>query len=489
MRVAQSKRQEGRLSLPCILLTLSLLAMLVSLVGLQRATSITNERLDELQNSWNALQDGPIEGAKLVETGRLMDNLSLPIPAATSAAQWSLALAVISLLFVFWLMMAVRKDHRENLAADIENAEGEKQAIIRLTEEVAPLSTGDLRISATVDQNMTGPLADGFNHAASELRWLVTTITSSSNQLRDSVENCRETGRLITGNANRQSEQIHQSSNFLLSMAGSLAELSSGVSEQSSAARAIVDKSKLGSAELVQLQGSCRSGEARMNEIGSVMSRLEDTLRSIDEQILAVQDVSRRTELLALNTTIRMSAGAEGTTEASLTQDTASSIGKLSDEVAQMADLLSQAIREIESSSRHISQEVVATRHLVDQAKNQTLDELDAVDKLSELIDSIVKESGTVESYLLGFAETTVTHSGVVSQLTENLDVLNRITQGHVESVRSSEESLEELVNLADELQAAVVEFKLPGKAVSTVQAKPAVSAARRAADRAVIHG
>jgi twitching motility protein PilJ len=489
MGLAQNKRQEGRLSVPCILLTLSLLALVVSLVGLQRATSIANDRLGDLRLSWAELQDGPIEGSELVETSRLMDTVSQPIPAASSAAQWSLALALTSLLFVFWLLYAVRRDHQARFALSVHDAEDEKAAVLKLTDEVTPLAHGDLRVKASVDQNLSAPLADTFNHLSSELRWLVTTISSSAHQVKESVQNCRQAHDNIVNDANRQSEYIHQSSNFLLSMAGTMAELSSSASEESSVARTVAERAERSKSAVNDSFDSFQACAANISEIDSLMDRLGNTMRTVDEQIVAVQEVAKRTELLALNTTIRVSAGADTSSGGKLAPDTASDIGKLSDEVAQMAELLAQASREIEASSHSASRDVAVNRQLLGEAKGQLDKWFAASGKTSALLERIAADSAAIESYLLGLSQSNVKNSGLVSQLTEELDDIIRITQAHISSVSIGSASLDDLERLSDELQAAVIEFKLPVSTLSSEDEKTAASDARRAADRAVIHG
>ena len=62
----------------------------------------------------------------------------------------------------------------------------EQAAILKLLDEMAPLANGDLRVKATVSEAKTGALADAFNHAVSELRWLVDTVSQSSAQVTDS---------------------------------------------------------------------------------------------------------------------------------------------------------------------------------------------------------------------------------------------------------------------------------------------------------------
>lgn len=474
------KRQEGRLSVPCTLMILCLVALTVSLVGMQRATSIANERFDELQVFWATLQDGSIEGSELLATDKLIRNVGTPVPAASTAARWSLALAIVSLLLMLWVILAVRRDQQERLTADTGTTQDEQAAIVRLTDEVAAFADGDLSVRATVEDNLTAPLADSFNHAIGELRWLVTSLNSTSGQLDDTVANSDLSADRVASSSIRQSEHIHQSSNFLLSMAGTMADLSANASERANAAQAMIEKTARGKSGLNATSAQCDDIGKEVEKSFALAARLGDSLHAVEEQVQVIQDVAKRTDLLAMNTTIRVST------------DAASDLGKLSDEVARMADQIGQATSEIGTLSHGLAQCLADTHSSIERIDLASTKGLDEARKASGLLNELAVESKAIRNHLLQFSETTVEHSGIVSQLSENMDVINRITQENAATVSASAEALGELRELSTELRQSTENFRMPGKvtpcATATEETKPA-SAARQAADRAVING
>lgn len=489
MTLAQSRRQDGRLTVPCIMLTLALLALTVSLFGLQRATNIVNERMGQLQQSWSTVQDGPIEGSDIVETNRLMDRLSMPMPAAGSAANWSLALALASLLFVIWLLVALRRDHRDRAAIDKSDTQSERAALIRLTDEIAPVSIGDLCVHATRDNDLTSPLADAFNYLIGEMRWFVTTIDSSAQLLDQSVERTQKFASEVIDDSARQTERIHESSNSLLSMSATMADLSTSSSSKTSLARAIVDKAVKENRSFEDTINQLTSAASDADSVGVSLKRLTDTLTAIDEQITGMQDVTKRTDLLALNTAIRMRSGAGDKSITTPAADTVGDVGKLSDEVAQMSTLLGQATCEIELLSRELSKGLSEAVILSGKTREKLESGIMNARETEDSLRVIASDARSIEQHLLTISETTVKQSGIVSQLSENLDDVNQLTQQSAERIRQGADSLDELTDLSAELRSGVVEFRMPGKADPAEAPKVASSAARRAADRAVIHG
>jgi methyl-accepting chemotaxis protein len=220
------------------------------------------------------------------------------------------------------------------------------------------------------------------------------------------------------------------------------------------------------------------------------MQRLVNNVAAIDERVSVIEQVARRTDLLALNTTIRASADSRSAS----TSDAAANIGQLSGEVAQLVDILGQATRDIAALSGAITSDARDTV----QSMEQTLAELGAcvgqTQKAGDALQAIRLDSDNLRLRVAAMADKTVAQSGVVSRLSENMDVINGITQQTSDAVAANAESLNELQELASELRQRLSDFRLPSRLISkqapqentATDSKP--SQARKAADRAVFH-
>ncbi|MFK7893295.1 MAG: methyl-accepting chemotaxis protein [Granulosicoccus sp.] len=489
MNSAQANTQEGRLSVPFILLTLSLLALVLSSLEVQRTSEMADERLSEIQSVWSQVQNGAVEGSDIVEISSLMRSLQGPVPAAKSAGRWSLALALVSSLLFLWLAFAVRKDYLERLAASSEQTDQGNMAIAKLADEIAPLAIGDLRVQPTVDTTIAAPVADIVNQLVSDLRWLVTTIIATARQINLSVSHNERMVRSVADTTASQSETIRESSNFLSSMTGALGELSAASSERAAMARTISERATRGRLAVA-------ANISRINRIGSDVEALNhsltsiaSTLHAVVEQVTGIQDIAKRTDLLALNATISMTSRSELPGAARDTSEAEGNVGLLSDEVAHLSDYLGQAAREVKllvrSMSRETAKTVEASQLIIGEIENARMVTADS----AELLTMLAGDAISLENTFLGFSETTVQHSGTVRQIIENLDNINRLAQESASIVSAESEALGELAELSTELQNAVIEFKMPGSVETSGRPTLGRTAARRAADRAVIHG
>src|SRR4051794_29893502 len=79
------------------------------------------------------------------------------------------AIAMASVAFIHWLTADLRSAAEKNRIQNERNQE----AILRLLDEISNLAQGDLTVSATVTEDITGAIADSINYAIEALRELV----------------------------------------------------------------------------------------------------------------------------------------------------------------------------------------------------------------------------------------------------------------------------------------------------------------------------
>lgn len=490
--VAHSSR-EGKFSVPFVLLMLTMVALMVSLMGLARTSSLASERMSQLHVAWEAVQDGSVEGTELVVTDRLMDRLRMPVPAMRNAAYWSLGLTLLSMLLFAWFITSNRRIGELQAVEGQMREHSEQAALLKLLDEMAPLGSGDLRVRATVGDTMTGALANGFNYTISELRWLVGVIEHTVEQIDDAIERSMNIAESVTRACTEQSGEIHRSSNQLLSMSGSLAEVTADATDISDTTQKTIEKAELGMKALSVSFNRLAAIRHEADATTRLMRRLTQNVAAIDDRVQVIRDIAGRTDLLALNTTIRASASSQAASPA----DVAADLGRLSGEVTQLADVLGQATRDILALTRTISQDAADTVKSMSYTAVELAASVAQTRKASDALRSIGQESRIMQLRGVAIADRSAEQTGIVRQLSENMDVINHITRQTGDAVSANANSLAELAELSGELKQSLSDFRLParparGSATPTADAVSAYekpSRTRTAADRATIHG
>ncbi len=476
--------------MPFVLLVLSMLALLVSLMGLARTSALASERMADLQVAWEAVQDGSVEGSELVATDRLMSRLRMPVPAMRNAAYWSLGLALLSLGLFCWLLASMRRTASQEASRGGLSDSHEEAAVLRLMDEIAPLASGDLRVRATVGNNMTGSLAEAFNYSISELRWLVGTMGHTAEQINKAVTRSRESAEAVSMACAEQSAETLRSSNHLSALGSAMAEISSDAAQTSSSAQETVAQAEQGGEALAISLNRLFSIRNEADVTTRLMHRLVENVAAINERVGVIRDVAKRTDLLALNTTIRASAGSR----ASSPGDAAADLGRLSDEVAQLAEVLGRATRDIDTLTSTIAQDASDTVQSMEFTSVELAAGVSQTEKATTSLQAIRQDAETLRQRASALAERTTAQTALVRTLSENMDVINRITRQTDDAVAGNVDSLSELEELASELRHGLADFQLPPRPPAQSgsgdeRAVAKTSQARRAAERADIHG
>jgi len=329
-----------------------------------------------------------------------------------------------------------------------------QNAILQLLDEMEPLADGDLRVQATVSEAMTGALADAFNYAVTELRWLVGAIKGSAAQVNESVGKTRDSANNLAQASSVQAREIHRSSNYLNVMSDTMAQLSAHAAESTRIAVDSVEQAQVGSYAIdASVKGLVNIRE-QAHMTSRLMQRLVESSDAIKKHVGDIQRVAKNTDLLALNTTIRAAASSGG--------EQTSELSRLSAEVTQLASTLRVATRDIAHLAGIIQQDAALTLSSV----KKTNTELDVghqkAIQASKSLKSIEAVSHELQNQINDIASKTLRQAGVVRQLSSNMGVINGITRDSAVGLQDAAGDLEELQLMANALLKSVAGFTLP---------------------------
>ncbi len=390
-----------------------------------------------------------------------------PIATAASSLEKSRAwlMASIGLVFVNVALLALLgwqffRSGAQRATQDNGQTRREQAAILKLLDEMTPLANGDLRVRATVSEAKTGALADAFNHAVSELRWLVDTVSLSSAQVTDSVRNSRRAANQMARACSVQAREVHRSSNYLSAMSATMAELSMQGSESSRMATLSANEAESAALAVDENVNSLGHIRDEANMTMQLMQRLLENTKAIETQVAAIRAVAKRTDLLALNTTIRASADALDV------QSGSSDLSRLADEVSDLSAVLGTATRDIASLTRSISDDANVTARAMQDTNMELARGLSQAEQAQSSLESIRESSRSVQALIADMAERAVRQSSVVNRLNRNMSVINKITKDTSVGVQRTATGLDELQEMAQELKRGVADFRLPPKRV-----------------------
>ena len=428
-------------------------------------------KVAKLRESFNRFEENikPILGSvqKLVsarQSGRVLQQGSDQLLNNVEELQKALAVEKRNLLlilaFVFGtlaliflgLIAAVFLSDARKRAADSETENKRNQeAILRLLNEMGDLADGDLTIRAKVTEDITGAIADSMNYTIDELRTLVTGVNNASTSVSAKSQQAQAVSVQLLDAAEKQSREIQDTTQQVLSVATTLASVSSNAEESSQVAMrslAASDKGRLAVQNSISGMNDIRD---QIQETSKRIKRLGESSQEIGEIVELISDITEQTNVLALNAAIQAASAGEAGRGFSV----------VAEEVQRLAERSGEATKQIGAIVKTIqadTQDAVAameksTTGVVEGAKlsdaaGQALSEIDTVTKnLANLIQRISAD--------------TQAQAASANKVARNMQDILEINRQTTTGTQQTASSIKELADVASDLKASVSGFKL----------------------------
>jgi twitching motility protein PilJ len=389
------------------------------------------------------------------------DDLALGYQEHLGSGWFIALLAVLVAIALVTLVLAIRiylaDSRRRALEADRQRQSSElvnrenQDAILRLMNELGDLADGDLTVTATVSENITGAIADSINYTIEELRVLVGRINDAANRVTVATESARQTSVDLLDAAQRQSSEIQEAGQSALDMARSMNDVSGNATQSASVARQSVQAAEKGTRAVQDSIKGMNEIRNQIQETAKRIKRLGESSQEIGEIVELISDITEQTNVLALNAAIQAaSAGDAGrgfTVVAEEVQRLAERSGEATKQIAAIVKTIQTDTQDAVSAMEQSTHGVVAGARLSDAA-GQALAEIGDVSRnLADLIESI---SNSTQSQA---------HSATdIARLMQ--DILH-VTEQTMAGTQRTALSVDELNALAAELKGSVAGFKV----------------------------
>ena len=360
------------------------------------------------------------------------------------------AVVLVFLALTAWSLISSANE-RQRMTAD--QNEKNQEAILRLLDEMGDLADGDLTVTATVSEDITGAIADSINYAIEALRSLVTTINETSVQVTASAQESRSSAMHLADAAEHQAEQITSATEAVVDMSKALEDLASDASESQEIAQRSVDFAGKGSTAVSDTIEGMDNIREQIQETSKRIKRLGESSQQIGEIVELIDDIADQTNILALNAAM----------QAAMAGEAGRGFAVVADEVQRLAERSSNATRQIETLVKTIQAD---TNEAVSSMETSTTEVVNGA-KLAEGAGDALKEIENVSSYIADItrkmAESAKLQADGATQIRTNMGVIKEITIQTKESTNQSAASIETLAEMSDQLSKSVAGFRLPG--------------------------
>lgn len=343
------------------------------------------------------------------------------------------------------------KQAQTRAAEERQQKETLQQELMGFLSSVEGASGGDLTVRAQITAGEIGIVADFFNAIVENLREVVSEVKQAAEQVNSSVSSSGASiGKLATETLN-QSHQVKETLVSVELMTTALQKVAAQAKEATRTTQQAEITAQAGGQAMERTVDSIQQVRETVAETAKKVKRLGESSQQISKVVELINQISLKTNLLAVNAGIEAArAGEEGRGFAVVAEE----VGALAAQSAVATKEIEQIINSIQTGTTEVVEamesstaQVVEGTRSVEQAQNSLAQILLASQQVNEVFQMIAKE--TVDQ-----ADT----SGLVQQLMVQMAQVSEAASQDSDEVS---QRLAETVQVAQRLQTSVSTFKV----------------------------
>jgi len=379
----------------------------------------------------------------LLFTNSVMLNLVLPLMVVLTGAAG----------FLWYQFVGEQYSKIQNVSTEAEfRAKRDQDAILRLMDELAEFSNGDLTVEAQVTEDFTGAIADSVNYAIESMRELVGTINRTSTQVSNASNSTRLIAEQMQTSSTEQAQKIHSIAKIISDMVRSLDRVAMSTADSAAIARNSVSIAREGAQQVRNTINGMNNIRGNIQETRTLIKRLGESSQEIGNIVEIIKSIADQTNILALNAAIQANSAGEA----------GRGFAVVADEVQRLAERSSNATKRIEGLVKTIQNDTNAAVASMERSTKEVVDGANIAEEAGTALSKIEDVSTSLASLIERVSESTRKVSTMAENIASDMSQINQMAVTTTENVIKTSDSIENLSVLSQELKNSVSGFKLP---------------------------
>lgn len=367
-------------------------------------------------------------------------------------------LALVPLALLYAALRATRREgEAQQLDANAQRLENERNqaAILQLLDEISGLADGDLTVTATVTEHMTGAIADSVNVAVETTRGLIGTINESATHLDNAAQQTQALAQHLAKASTAQSRQIAAATESIAAMAGSIEEVSGNAERAADVAQHSVQVAHNGAEAVHRTIDGMNNLRETIQDTAKRIKRLGESSQEIGNIVALINDIAEQTGILALNASI----------QASMAGEAGRGFAIVADEVQRLAERATQATQQIATLVSNIQSDTQGAVQSMERSTADVVSGAQLAERAGGALGEIEGVSSQIANLVQNISASARNQAQVGQSIARNMQVLREISAQTADSTQSTSLAIATLVSLSTELRSSVAGFRLPQQA------------------------
>ncbi|MDH5614864.1 MAG: methyl-accepting chemotaxis protein [Gammaproteobacteria bacterium] len=326
------------------------------------------------------------------------------------------------------------------------------QPVKILSGELERFASGDFTQEIKVNsRDELGTLAEKMNLAQKKLGNVINDVMKAAGHLSVSASSMKQAANATSSGLVRQQAETEQVATAINEMSATVQEVARNTDAAANMAMEADAHSKDGSRVVMQTLETINTLAKEVRDTSSIVQKVEADSEDIGQVLQVIREIAEQTNLLALNAAIEAArAGEQGR-----------GFAVVADEVRSLAGRTQQSTEEIKVIIEKLQNGAREAVEAMTSGREKTNASVEQASQAGSALESIAQSVTSINDMNTQIASAAEEQSAVADEINRSASAIMQVVEENVTNAHQVENNSQELIQIAQNLEALMGQFKV----------------------------